>query len=272
MNNNNFKEYLENVGLKNTTINNHLRNLDKFNKLNFYDLKLTEDNIIKILKDDEINNSQRLTISSTMSKYLQFNLLPNNKLVEYIKSINDELTKKYAKRNKEKEYKYTKKDILKEINRFYKEGNYRAYIVSYLVYYYNVRNLDINVNICRAKKYAKDEKSNYLILRKNSVLYIRNDYKTSRTYGSKTHEIKSKKFIKSVEYLLQDPDIKCTKIFDGFSNSTNILKNYLPFGLKTSDIVKIILSEDNTLNKANKISKNRGTNLQTLQNNYNIIV
>jgi len=72
--------------------------------------------------------------------------------------------------------------------------------------------------------------------------------------------------------LLQDSDIKCTKIFDGFSNSTNILKNYLPFGLRTSDIVKIILSEDNTLNKANKISKNRGTNLQTLQNNYNIIV
>ena len=272
MNKTEFEEYLVNVGLKGNTIKNHLRNIDKFEKLNFYDLNLTEENIIKILKDDEISNSQRLTLSSTMSKYLQFSLMSNNKLVDYIKTINNELNKQYVKRNKEKEYNYSKKDILKEINRFYKEGNHRAYIVSYLVYYYNTRNSDLNVNICRSKRYAKDEKSNYLILRKNSVLYIRNNYKTSKTYGSKTHEIKSKKFIKSVEYLLQDPDIKCTKIFDGFSNSTNILKNYLPFGLKTSDIVKIILSEDNTLNKANKISKNRGTNLQTLQNNYNIIV
>lgn len=272
MDNNNFEQYLVKLGLKPTTVKNHIRNLNKYNDLNFYNLKLNQMNVIKNLTDDELNNSQRLTIASTMSKYLQYKALPNEKLVDYIKSINNQLQKQYSERNKNKKYEYTKKDILKEINRFYKEGNHRAYIVSYLVYYYNTRNSDLNVNICRAKKYAKDEKSNYLILRKNSVLYIRNDYKTSKTYGSKTHEIKSKKFIKSVEYLLQDPDIKCTKIFDGFSNSTNILKNYLPFGLKTSDIVKIILSEDNTLNKANKISKNRGTNLQTLQNNYNIIV
>jgi len=272
MNNNAFKEYLENVGLKPMTINNHLRNLDKFNKLNFYDLKLTEDNIIKILKDDEINNSQRLTLASTMSKYLQFNLLPNNKLVEFIKSINDELTKKYAKRNKEKEYKYTKKDILKELNRFYKEGNYRAYIVSYLVYFYNIRNMDINVNICRSKKYAKDEKDNYLILRKQSVLYIRNNYKTHRSYGSKTHEVKSKKFLESVRYILRDPEINCIRIFDGFTNSTNILKNYLPFALKTSDIVKIILAQDNSLHQATKIGKKRGTNILTVEKSYNLIV
>ena len=272
MNNNNFKEYLENVGLKSTTIKNHLRNLDKFNKLNFYDLKLTEANIIKILKDDEINNRQRLTLASTMSKYLQFNLLPNEKLVEYIKTINNQLQKQYNERNKNKKYEYTKKDILKEINRFYKEGNYRAYIVSYLVYYFNVRNLDINVNICRSKKYAKDEKDNYLILRKQSVLYIRNNYKTSRSYGSKTNEVKSKKFLESVRYILRDPGINCIRIFDGFTNSTNILKNYLPFGLKTSDIVKILLAQDNTLHKASKISKRRGSSLSTLEKSYNLIV
>ena len=79
-----FEEYLVNVGLKGNTIKNHLRNIDKFEKLNFYDLNLTEENIIKILKDDEISNSQRLTLASTMSKYLQFSLLPNEKLVEFI--------------------------------------------------------------------------------------------------------------------------------------------------------------------------------------------
>ena len=267
-----FEEYLVNVGLKNNTIKNHIRNIDKFEKLNFYDLHLTEENIIKILKDDEINNSQRLTLSSTMSKYLQFSLLPNNKLVDYIKSINNELNKQYNERNKNKKYEYTKKDILKEINRFYKEGNYRAYIVSYLVYFYNTRNADLNVNVCRAKKYAKDEKSNYLILRKQSVLYIRNNYKTSKTYGSKTHEVKSKKFLESVKYMLRDPGINCIRLFDGFTNSTTILKSYLPFGLRTGEIIKIILAEDNSLHKASKIGLRRGTSLATLEKSYNLIV
>ena len=272
MNKTEFEEYLVNVGLKPNTIKNHLRNIDKFEKLNFYDLNLTEENIIKILKDDEISNSQRLTLSSTLSKYLQFSLMSNNKLVDYIKTINNELNKQYKERNKNKKYEYTKKDILKELNRFYKEGNYRAYIVSYLVYYFNTRNADLNVNVCRSKRYAKDEKDNYLILRKNSVLYIRNNYKTSKTYGSKQHEVKSKKFLESVKYLLQDSDIKCTRIFEGFTNSTNILKNYLPFGLKTSDIVKIILSEDNSLHQATKIGKKRGTNIATLEQSYNLKV
>jgi hypothetical protein len=267
-----FEEYLVNVGLKPNTIKNHLRNIDKFEKLNFYDLNLTEENIIKILKDDEISNSQRLTLASTMSKYLQFTLMSNNKLVDYIKTINNQLQKQYNERNKKKEYEYSKKDILKEINRFYKEGNHRAYIVSYLVYYFNTRNADLNVNVCRSKRYAKDEKDNYLILRKNSVLYIRNNYKTSKTYGSKQHEVKSKKFLESVRYMLQDTDIKCSRIFEGFTNSTNILKNYLPFGLKTSDIVKIILSEDNSLHQASKIGKKRGTAITTLEQSYNLKV
>jgi len=267
-----FEEYLVNVGLKNNTIKNHIRNIDKFEKLNFYDLHLTEENIIKILKDDEINNSQRLTLASTMSKYLQFSLLPNKKLVEYIKTINNELTKQYAKRNKEKEFNYTKKDLLREINNFYKNKNYRAYIVSYLVYYYNIRNMDVNVNICRKKKYALCEHDNYLILRKNSVLYYRNNYKTSRTYGSKTHVVKARKFLESVRYMLRDPDINCIRLFDGFSNSTTILKSYLPFGLRTGEIIKIILAEDNSLHKASKICLRRGTSLATLEKSYNLIV
>jgi hypothetical protein len=272
MNKTEFEEYLVNVGLKGNTIKNHLRNVDKFEKLNFYDLNLTEENIIKILKDDEISNSQRLTLASTMSKYLQFSLLPNKKLVEYIKTINNELNKQYKERNKKKEYQYSKKDILKEINRFYKEGNYRAYIVSYLVYYYNIRNMDVNVNICRKKKYAVSEHDNYLILRKNSVLYLRQKYKTSRTYGSKTHVVKARKFLESVRYMLRDPDINCIRLFDGFTNSTNILKNYLPFGLRTGEIIKIILAEDNSLHKASKIGLRRGTSLATLEKSYNLIV
>ena len=265
-----FAEYLIKEELKPTTINNHIRNLAKYKNIDMFDLEIEDMNIVLTLKEADINNSQKLTIGSTMSKYLQYLDKPNNNIIEFIKSINDELKKKYNKRNKEAKYQYTKKDILKQTNKFYKDKEYKSYVVSYLVYYFNVRNTDLNITICKSKKLAKNEKQNYLILRKNSVIYHRNDYKTSGTYGSKFHEIKAKKFIDSIKQLIKDDE--CTKLFDTFSNSTNMVKQFTPFGLKTSDIVKIVLAEDNTLHKASKISKNRGTALETLEQSYNLKV
>ena len=270
MNKDEFSLYLEEQGLKPTTINNHIRNLAKYKNLDFFDLSIQQENIVLTLKEANINNSQRLTISSTMSRYLQFTNEPNDKLIEYINTINNDLKKKYEERNKLKKYDYTKKDILKEINKFYKEQKYKSFVISYLVYYFNTRNADLNLIICKSKRTAKDEKQNYLIVRKSSVIYIRNDYKTSKTYGSKTHEIRSKKFVESVKNILQDET--CIKIFESFSNSTHMITQLMPFGLKTSDIVKIVLAEDNSLHKASKIGKKRGTSLQTLENAYNLKV
>lgn len=270
MNKDEFALYLENAGLKATTINNHIRNLTKYKNLDLFELSISQDNIVLTLKEADINNSQRLTLASTMSKYLQYTNEPNDKLIEYINEINNELKKKYQQRNKTIKYEYSKKDILKEINKFYKEQNYKAFVVSYLVFHYNTRNLDLNIIICKSKRQAKNVKQNYLILRKKSVIYIRNEYKTSKAYGSKTHEIRSKKFIDSVNNLIGDEE--CTKLFETFSNSTNMVKQYTPFGLRTSDIVKIILAEDNTLHKASKISKKRGSALETLENSYNLKV
>ena len=54
-----FEEYLVNVGLKTNTIKNHIRNIDKFEKLNFYDLNLTEENIIKIPKNYQYAEAKR---------------------------------------------------------------------------------------------------------------------------------------------------------------------------------------------------------------------
>jgi len=270
MNKDAFAEYLEKEGLKTTTINNHIRNLAKYKNIDFFELSIEDMNVMLTLKEAELNNSQKLTLANTMSKYLQYLDKPNENIVEYIKTINNELKKAYAERNKNKKYKYSKKDILKEINKFYKDGKYKEYIVGYLVYYFNIRNTDLNILIVKSKKQAKNEKQNYLILRKSSIIYIRNDYKTAGTYGSKQHEIRSKKFFDSVKKILGDDD--SVKLFDSFSNSTHMVKQMLPFGLKTSDIVKIVLAEDNSLHQASKISKKRGSALDTLESAYNLKV
>jgi len=270
MNKDDFAEYLEKEGLKATTINNHIRNLSKYKNVDMFDLSIEDTNVMLTLKEAELNNSQKLTLANTMSKYLQYLNKPNTNLIEYIKTINNELKKKYAERNKNKKYEYSKKDILKEINKFYKDSNFKGYVIGYLVYYFNTRNADLNILIVKNKKQAKNEKENYLILRKNSVIYVRNDYKTAGTYGSKQHEIRGKKFIDSIKKILGDAE--SAKLFDSFSNSTHMIKQMLPFGLKTSDIVKIVLAEDNSLHQASKISKKRGTALDTLESSYNLKV
>jgi len=271
-----FQEYLEAQKLSPSTIKAHLNNISKI--INFIDNNdidnslINQDYLLDILKDKDITLSQKLTISTTISKYLQYEKKPNEMVVKYIGELNNTNKKNYKERNKNQKYKYTKKDILKETNEFYKKGNRRAYIVSYLVYTFSTRNTDLDVSLTTHQKHCPNKNENYLILRKTSVLYIRNDYKTKETYGQLKNEIKNKKFVESVRYLLRDTDLKCIKLFDNFKNTTKILKRYLPFELKSSDIVKIILNEKNSLNDASKISKNRGSALSTLQSNYNLKV
>jgi hypothetical protein len=105
------------------------------------------------------------------------------------------------------------------------------------------------------------------------VLYIRNNYKTREKYGELKNEIKAEKFYWSVvaffNYKTED-DNDSVNLFYTFKNSTEQVRKYTPFNLKETDIIKIILNENNSLNQSAKISTRRGTSLQVLENNYNI--
>jgi len=269
-----FKKHLEEQNLSSTTINNHIRNINKIIKLFGVDFmnEYSDKDLIEFLKNSELNLSQRLTISNTLSKFYKYLDLSNNKIIDYIAVVNNDLKKKYNKRNKNLEYEYTKKDLVNELNKFYDNKEYKKYIVSYLLIYYNVRNADLNIEIVKHKKYSTNEYNN-LILRKNSVLYVRTNYKTYDKYGVIKNEIKNKKFINSVvQYFNKETydDRTPIKLFKNFNNSTNTITKYTPFNLRETDIIKIILKENNSLNQATKISERRGTSLVVLQENYNI--
>jgi hypothetical protein len=62
------------------------------------------------------------------------------------------------------------------------------------------------------------------------------------------------------------------KLFKSFLNPTKFLKKLLPYNLKTSDICKIHLNENNSLKDAVELSQKRGTNVNTLNTNYNLKV
>ena len=268
-----FKSYLENEKLSSNTIKNHIRNIEKIIDLYGHDfiMEYSDIDIVESLKKEEFNLSQQLTLSNSLSKFYKYNELPNDHIVTYIAILNNELKKKYIKRNRELNFEYTKKDLIHELNSFYDNGDWKKYIISYLLIYLNTRNEDLNIEIVKNLKNSSKEYNN-LVLRKNDILYIRCNYKTQSIYGVKRNQIKSKKFYKalSMYYDKYQNDNGRVYMFEKFYNSTNQIKKNTPFNLMESTILKIILKEQNTLHKANKISINRGTNLQTLENNYNI--
>ena len=271
-----FNQYLINENLANSTISNHMRNYEKL--LNIlgedFEYEMSDEDMVDSLRKQTLSLSQKLTISSTLSKFLKFREIPNDVVVEYIFEINNELKKEYKKRNKSSTYQYTKKDLINELNKFYTDNKPKHYIVSYLLIKFNVRNADLNLQIVRHKKFTNKE-NNFLVIRKNSIMFIRNKFKTKDSYGVKKNEIKNDKFYQSVINFYNDNigesiDENRLSLFNTFHNSTKLVKRYSVFNLKESDIVKIVLGEDNTLHKASVISKNRGTSLDTLENSYNI--
>jgi len=266
-----FEKYLNDLGLKKITITNHLKNLVKWTDY-LDDKEINEENIISILDNLDISNSQRLTLLTTASKYLKYSDLSNQKLLEYMSNVNKNLKKNFKERNKTKKYEYDVKDLKKEMNKFYDEGNKLAYMITYIVMNYHTRNMDLDLYISDKQKNCPNKNDNYLIIRKSDILYIRNKYKTSELYGQKKHQIKNKKFIDSVKSIYESQDEKCMKLFKSFLNPTKFLKRLLPYNLKTSDLCKIHLNENNSLNQASKIATKRGANLESLNSNYNLKV
>ena len=138
--------------------------------------------------------------------------------------------------------------------------------------HYYTRNLDLIFDITETKNDTlKDKTKNYLWInrRKQSILYIRNNYKTARTYGQKSYEIKNERFIRAVK--------ACHKQMYAFPicNEPTLIGYYITkmsfHQLGESNCLKIVINHyrDN-IKKLEEISRARGTNLQVLLKSYNI--
>jgi len=128
---------------------------------------------------------------------------------------------------------------------------------------YTVRNKDLIAKVVKSKKQTNNT-DNFFTVGRKQVTYLRNAYKTADKYGTKTHVITNPKFvsaIKTLDHLLRETD-----------NIDRVVKN-ITAGIghiTESTIVKIVLRESNSMNGISRVSRNRGTDLTTLVQNYNI--
>ena len=268
-----IKFYENNKNLNKNTQFNHKTQLSKYlDMYNSYPVG-HEIDIVENL-DTIVNHSMKLSMLKTISKFRKVNGLDNEKTLLLMKNTNEILSEKYKNRNikiKENKTLPSYEYMIEKLNELYKEQNWKKYIINYLLLYINVRNRDLNLKIVRTKKEATDDNTNYIVIKKTSSLFIRNVYKTSKTYGSKMNLIKSKKFVKAVNEFIDDkPSVDLLGYqLETTSNVGNVVRRLSIDKIKESDFLKIVLASKNSLDEATKISKNRGTDVETLQNNYN---
>lgn len=251
-----FEDYLKEQKLAESTIKIHLKNLDILGTKD-----LQEDYFVKISEQNTASKQQSL--AGTASKYLQYRNKPNDKIVSYIKELHEQLQEESKNRQKkigEDTSLPTMKELKKRMNELYDNQDYKGFCIMYLMVTYQVRNMDMMATIVTSKK-ETNTTENFFVVGKSQVTWIRNKYKTSDKFGTKTNVIKNKKFIHAISEL--------EELLKPTENIDRVIKK-ITGGITEAVIAKIFLRENNNMNAVKKVSKNRGTSAEVLLDSYNI--
>jgi hypothetical protein len=219
---------------------------------------------------DNINSAQAL-INIAIIVREKVKQMPTEELVEQRTTNKAEVTETLKQANL-----FTELPSLEELDQFietlWKQNKYRDYICNYLIRYYYVRNQDLGFDIVETKKETlEDQTKNWLWLdRKNQrVNYIRNNYKTFKTYGQKVTVITNERFLRAVKV--------CNRQMYAFPITTESDKlGYYIQKMTLNQIgegkmLKAVINHyRDDISKLKEISQSRGTNLEVLLTSYNI--
>tara|TARA_R110002126_G_scaffold127676_1_gene270027 strand:- start:1639 stop:2553 length:915 start_codon:yes stop_codon:yes gene_type:complete len=186
-------------------------------------------------------------------------------LIKDIKQHTAEVTNKDLKESLP-----TYKQLVTFRDNLFKDGKFTDYVINYLLMT-GVRNKDVNAIITRSDKDIK-ENTNYLILNKSSVKYIRDDYKTKEKYDTKKETIKDKKLVEALNALLGDKEELPLLNTGGQQIAETSLNKFV--STRTLDnigqgaIFKVMVNGQPKKNE--KLSAVRGTNLQIVKEFYDV--
>lgn len=180
-----------------------------------------------------------------------------------------------------KEYLPTMDILKKHLNEQFYNENWRGYIINFLLINYNTRNADLDLEFVNTiHKTKSDKKRNYIVIRKHDFVYIRNNYKTFKTYKQKRHIFKSIPFARAVKsFIAQQPPDSPIYLLDkeglpiNNNSIANYIKKYTYKSLTEGDYNKVAVSsitEIADLRLLEQLGERRGTDLTTLIQYYNI--
>ena len=163
-------------------------------------------------------------------------------------------------------------------------NQHEQYVINYLLLHCQVRNADLNFDFVLFKRDTKDTSKNYLWFsaKSKTVHYIRNVYKTAKIvkpdgtttgYGQKIIKITDSDFIKVMKILV-NYEKKEQKPIVFFPNTETIayhIKKMTYEGLGETMYFKIVVNHfRKDANMLKQISYNRGTDINTILESYDI--
>tara|TARA_R100000541_G_scaffold31623_1_gene40435 strand:+ start:812 stop:1702 length:891 start_codon:yes stop_codon:yes gene_type:complete len=250
----------------------------------------TQVDIYNKIKEVENPNSQQMLINIAM----MIKKFHKNKY-DYLEKKRDLIREDIKeKRNIRKKDKKDELPDFKDLQRFTREmlseNNHRAYIINYILTEYNTRNKDLDIVIVddlpTYRKMKKDDKENILFASNSGKNYFtRSSYKTRRKYGQLNYQFSNKKFSRNVKsYIEEQREKGVENVYllskdDGERIGEDSLSHYITrFTLNNmteSDYNKISVSRIKSMEQYNllkQISERRPTSLQTLVEEYSLII
>jgi len=253
------------------TVKVYLSIIKRLEKLNFKYPK-SKNEKVDYIKEFFLQNkiekaSSRLDLLNLVIVLRTIQQLPTDKLKQYRTELSKErLNNQVSKMSDLKDKLISLDEFQKELIKLYENGEWAKFIVNYLMMTYGTRNMDVDVNIVKSKKDATDDNQNFLILSKDKVTWIRNKYKTVKTFGQQTHEITDPEFVRAVKKqgvgkLFTEGQLSNSirKLLIDKMNEARIFKMVIDDAYDKKDTVRI-----------NELSKSRGTSISTIKSFYNV--
>ena len=241
------------------------------------------DEIIAAIQNLSTNPNSRRTIVNTAIVF--YNMVDKDikKLNKYRTKLDEDIVIFKNQKDAEKgETLPTIDELNKYLKSLYTRNMWSEFILNYLLMTFNTRNIDLDVEVVNSIHATKKDKTrNYLVVRKNDIVYIRYKYKTIKTYGVKRNIFKSTLVERAIRRLREERG-KDKPLFimankDGSriaeSSNSNFVKNRTLNNITEGDINKIYVTDyaDNgNVDGLIRISNNRGTDLETLFTSYKI--
>ena len=234
------------------------------------------ENFHDIEDDDLLEKLNEIKVANTRKALLNLLIILRESLYRYdvsqLRETRDNTNQQVLEQKKESNAKLLEdlpsyESLLEHMEELYDQKQYREYLIMYILTNYYTRNYDMVLDIVTKKSDMTDFTKNYiwLVKGKNKAIYLRNNYKTAKTYGYKEHTITDEKALHAIKML------KNQKLIDS-SNPAYFVKNTTG-GLGEGRVVKIIIDHYRKLGdlqKIQEIATSRGTDLRTIIESYDI--
>ena len=225
--------------------------------------------IIDVAQQEEKANSKQalINIGILVRRLYKLNVETLEKERE---STKNEIVGQVKEKNAEIKDDLPSLDELEEYTDYlYENKKWFEYIINYLLINYQTRNKDLDFTIVSLKRDTKDKDKNFMWLERGRVTFIRNNYKTSNTYGTKTDVISDEKFLTAMKRM--KTKIGTNSFIPNPDDPSYYVKKSTYKQIGEGAYFKVLVNTNRgDLQKLKSMGESRGTALDTIATNYDI--